>query len=365
MRLEDSSAAFSAPLVRCLSFHADYGCQNSGVCCSSGWEIAVETRVEIGLWPRLQSGALRLPNGPDGFRPVRDPPSGCKSAFRVAPASGSCWFRDEDARLCAIHRELGEPALPSACRQFPRMCVLEPGTVSVSLSHYCPTAAALLFREDAGLALVESPRGFPASWPFEGLDSREAHPPFLRPGVLLGFDGLRAFEEGAVSVLAEGDVWRALGRIDVAAAALRRWTPAAGALTDLVRTSFADPRSTSSRSQASDPSKVLMASLAKGAPDDPSLPAFRAEGIDIPAEADLPLRRYLAARLIAGWIMYQADDVAAAARYLRLCLNTVLLFAAAPGEIGSGTLPWKEAIRNSDLWILHHCDPELLALNLG
>jgi hypothetical protein len=245
------------------------------------------------------------------------------------------------------------------------VCVLEPGTVSVSLSHYCPTAAALLFREDAGLALVERPQAFPPSRPFEGLDAREAYSPFLRPGVLLGFDGLRAFEERSVAVLAEGDVWRALDRIDAAAKELRRWTKAAGSVPDVVRASFADPPSTSSRPQADDPGKVLIASLTKGVPCAPGLPVFHTVGPDIPPEADLPLRRYLASRLIAGWIMFQAPDLAAVPRYLRLCLNTVLLFAAAPGQGGSHPVRWKEAIRNSDLWILHHCDPELLALNLG
>jgi hypothetical protein len=197
------------------------------------------------------------------------------------------------------------------------------------------------------------------------LDAREAYSPFLRPGVLLGFDGLRAFEVSSVSVLAEGDAWRALNRIDAAAEELRRWTKAAGSVTDVVRASFADPASTSSHSQADDPRKVLIASLTKGTPCAPGLPVFHTVGLDIPPEADLPLRRYLAARLIAGWIMFQAPDISVVPRYLRLCLNTVLLFAAAPGQVGSQTARWKEAIRNSDLWILHHCDPELLALNLG
>ena len=196
--------------VRSLSFPADYACQNSGICCSSAWEVAVKERVELALRPRLSGASLRLPHGPNGFRPMIDPPNGCTSRLRRHEPSGSCWFHDGVARLCAVHREFGESALPSACRQFPRICVLEPGVVSVSLSHYCPTAAAMLFRLSADFDVVAEAPAFPGSWPYEGLDAREAYPPFLRHGVILGFDGLRAFEASAVEALRGNDVYLGL-----------------------------------------------------------------------------------------------------------------------------------------------------------
>ena len=40
--------------VRALSFHADYRCRNTGICCSSGWEIAVEEGVELHLTTELR-----------------------------------------------------------------------------------------------------------------------------------------------------------------------------------------------------------------------------------------------------------------------------------------------------------------------
>ena len=46
--------------VYCLDFHRDYVCQSSGVCCTSGWPIAVERPVFLGLAGALESGALRL-----------------------------------------------------------------------------------------------------------------------------------------------------------------------------------------------------------------------------------------------------------------------------------------------------------------
>ena len=45
---------------------------------------------------------------------------------------------------CAWQSALGHDALPLACRQFPRIALLTPCGVSLTLSNYCPTARALL-----------------------------------------------------------------------------------------------------------------------------------------------------------------------------------------------------------------------------
>jgi hypothetical protein len=222
--------------VRSLSFHADYRCRNTGICCSSGWEIAVEEPVEVSLRPRLQTNH-ETPNGPDGFVPMMDPPKGCKSAFRQTHA-GVCWFRDPERRDCAIHRDFGEDALASACRQFPRVVVLEPSQVSVSLSHYCPTAAALLFRETTDFSLRDNPEAFPPGWPFEGLDAREAYSPLLRPGVLLGFDGLRRLEDEAIALFAEPGFATGIGRVEAALSRLREWGPGSGPVPDFITLSL-------------------------------------------------------------------------------------------------------------------------------
>ena len=80
-------------------------------------------------------------------------------------------------------------------------------------------------------------------------------------------------------------------------------------------------------------------------------------------QIDLALRRYLASRLIAAWIMFQADDLGTVARYLRLCFETAVLFASSRSE-DSELGRWKQAIRSADLWIIHYADPEILAANL-
>jgi len=361
MGVGPEEGAWKPSVVRSLSFHSTYRCQNTGVCCSSGWDIAVETEVEARLIQLLTAHPETLPNGTDGFRPMADPPFGCRSALRIVESTQACWFRDEPRRACAIHRAHGEDVLPSACRQFPRVCVLEPDGVSISLSHYCPTAASLLFGGPASFSLVTSPPAFPRDWPFEGLDAREAYPPFLRPGVLLGFDGLRIFEERAIAILSQFPLWTALATIESAVARARSWTVGAGPLPELLAASF--DSSEGGGPGTGDPRRILRASLTEGTRPKVGLREFRAGAPTVPAFADVALRKYLASRLIAAWITFQGDGLQSVTRYLRLCLDTVFLFESARGAEPEAAR-WQEAIREADLWLLHYCDPDLLARNL-
>ena len=363
------SAEAYRPTVRCLSFHADYRCRNSGVCCSSSWDIAVEQSVELKLRPRLSVEPILLPNGPDGFTPMADPPPGCRSMFRRT-AKGSCWFHDAQGQACAIHRGFGESALPSACRQFPRICVLEPSVVSVSLSHYCPTAAATLFGDSVDFRIVTDPAAFPSTWPFEGLDARHAYSPFLRPGVLLGFDGLRTFENFAISALATQELRVSLARVISASLRMESRTPSLGDVPGFVESAFAssDPDQVPAPGPI-DPRRILQDSLPEGGPPVADLPALT-PGVSrfpesLPARIDIALRRYLAARLIGSWIPFQASRFGTVGRYLDLCLQTVLMFQATADPGGDAVTRWTEAIRSADLWLLHQCDPERLASNLG
>ena len=351
--------------VAALSFHANYGCKDTGVCCSSGWEIAVEAPVERALRSQFRDVAARLPNGPDGFLPMLNPPAGCESAFR-SDATATCWFRDASARKCAVHREFGEQALPSACRQFPRVAILEPHRVSVSLSHYCPTAAHLLFEDAPGnFGVVENPRAFPNDWPFEGLDAQNSYSPLLRPGVLLGFDGLRAFETSAVRALSRPGVHTGLSQIGRAVTRIREWTPVFGPVPGSVGDAFdAAAQLLPSSGEPLDPRSVLRASTPSGGPPLPDLPPFLGSSRTFGPLVDLALRRYLAARLIAGWVVFLSDDLSAVSAYLRLCLSAVFLFESARPRQEGELDRWRESIRSADLWLLHYCDPELLVRHL-
>jgi hypothetical protein len=113
-----------------------------------------------------------------------------------------------------------------------------------------------------------------------------------------------------------------------------------------------------------DPRTILLAALTEGTRPSVGLPDFRPDPPAVSGLADLVLRKYLASRLIAAWITFQGNGLRSVGRYLRLCLDTVLLFESARAAQESEASRWKEAIRSADLWLLHYCDPELLAQNL-
>ena len=74
--------------------------------------------------------------------------------------------------------------LPSTCRHFPRLAVRDARGTFISLTHYCPTAAASLFRVDVPIEIVESPPAFPEA-EYDGLVVKAGEwPPLLRPQML-------------------------------------------------------------------------------------------------------------------------------------------------------------------------------------
>jgi Fe-S-cluster containining protein len=347
--------------VRALSIHADYRCRNAGVCCSSGWPIPVEPRAEGSLRTALRSGALRPAAAGECLRPAPGLPHGARVVLG-SDAEGRCVFLEGGRpALCAVHRGLGEDALPSACRHFPRVVTLTPLGVSVTLSHCCPTAAAMLFRHDVPLVVTEDPPAFPASWPWEGLDARDALPPFLRPGVLMDWPSLERWERFAVAVLAE-DGRTAEAALDVlagAAEAARRWTSEKGEFAGFFE-------------------GVLARAVEGGGP---AFPGALRDGLrDGMAGADArwvapawpslarPLRRWLAAKAFASWLGLQGEGLRTCVVGLRVALG-VLRAEAARGcaEAGRALDPGllKDAIRRADLRLVHLSDPEALARRLS
>ncbi|MEO8360304.1 MAG: hypothetical protein ABI672_09765 [Vicinamibacteria bacterium] len=115
-----------------------------------------------------------------------------------------------------------------------------------------------------------------------------------------------------------------------------------------------------------DPRMILPASLPAGTNQGLDLAEAPEAPPSLRPEIDLALRKYVASRLVGCWITFMADDLRTTGRYLRLCLDTVLMFehARPADEAESQVVRWKESIRSADLWLMHHCDPELLAANL-
>jgi hypothetical protein len=201
---------------------------------------------------------------------------------------------------------------------FPRIVLHDARGTSVSLSHFCPTAAALLFDDSRAVTIGEAPPALAAIGELDGLDARREWPPLLRPGVLMDFESYDAWEAAAVSQLTSGSASArdALGALDQITRELTTWTAGSGALIDRVHAAFA-------LSEA------------------PATCGDRAHGA---------VKRWLAARLFGAWSAYQGDGLAFTLRYLRMCLQTFDEEVAADGNP-------LEAIRRSDLRILHAAGP--------
>ena len=303
-----------------LNFHVGYACRDSGVCCTSGWPIPVEGERVPAIEAAIAGERIPLRVVP-WLTPELEAPGEVAGTLTVMP-TGHCVFFEAGRPRCAIH-----PVKPASCMHFPFICLVDPRGVRVNLSHYCPTAASMLFEHDAPVAIVDGPPPVPDHVAVEGLDARESLPPAVA-GRLLSWDEFDrwerdAIERAAVDVLQADD----LARFDHARAAVPApWTwPAA-------------------------PPDVASAWSSLVAP---AWPRFEA-----------PLRRYAAAKLFASWAVYQGDGLdavlrgaATAAAVLRIECARQCLALAQPLD----RRLLEEAIRQSDLLIVHYADPERLA----
>jgi Fe-S-cluster containining protein len=298
--------------TRCLSIHAEYECRRTGVCCRSGWDIPFDSSEVQAVRALGLSGRVLLE------------PAGDKPAFATRGADGACTFFDAGARACVIHAAGGHDALPLTCRMFPRVVLHDARGTFVSLSHFCPTAASMLFDADRPVSIIDAPAGLTRSAPLDGLDATDSWPPLLRDGVLADLDSYARWEEQSISLLTmSGAGARAsLAQLGVATAGIARWVPADGALLDTVERAFA------------------------ALPDPP-----RCAG----APHEAAVQRWLAARLFGTWIAYQGRGLMTIVRYLEMCLK------AFERELEQSGDPL-QAIRSSDYHIVHESSSQRLAM---
>jgi len=293
-------------VAKCLSFHAAYRCRHSGACCRAGWTIPFDHDERENVQAlRLTGGSLTTSDG---------------AAVACLHADGTCTFFEADSHLCAIHRAGGHAALPVSCRMFPRVVLHDGRGTLISLSHFCPTAAGLLFEPGDSwppVGIVEAPPPLTDVGPLDGLDARDVWPPLLRPGVMMDLDSYAAWERLGVELLAREGIAPdiSLGALASTTDRIASWTP--GGATPLLHTVH-DAFGTLSPP----PTAVLEVN-------------------------DRALKRWLAARLFGNWVAYQGDGLQAIVRYLRGCL------AAFATELARDGSPL-EAIRRSDLRIVHH-----------
>lgn len=333
----------------------------------------MEPPLESALMAAVERGALRVdgvpsPRPPALFDPAtRTTGEGAAVLLRTLP-TGTCICYDAPARRCAIHAQLGEAHLPSACRQFPRVVVADPRGVHVTLSHFCPTAAGLLF--DDGLPCEEVILE-PAAWQtrqLEGLDATIAMPPLLHPRLLSDCAAWDEWEGRAVALLLDEECGpdQALGRLAAAVETVRSWRPGGQPLVRRVAEAFGqvvEPR-TVARAEVLRSARAATASLYPGL----SWPAWPAMiRFVVPDALYPPVRRFLAAHAFANWAAYQG-------RGLRTWMRAVLAAGAVLGleiarrvsdECPLDAVRLKEAIRASDRLLRHLVSPERFASELS
>lgn len=373
------------PGTFCLRLHAAYQCRHSGVCCSTDWMISAEPHVlqvvrSHGVTAIDGSGRLFVPdpNGPDPLVARRP--------------DGTCIFFNRDGRrLCLIHGVAGRDALPSACRHFPREILQDPRGTFISLSHFCPTAAALLLDAEAGaLSVTEAAPPLRLDGPIDGMDALEALPPLLRPGVLADYEGYGAWERACLETLARPELTyrQGIGIIAAATDRIRQWEPGEESLAECVRRIFrlkaeaTDPIEAKGVHAASRISRLK----AEEAPLTASAPWFHVVAArHFPVTAapvaefeavwlrvvepslrpfDLAIRRYLGARFFANWVCYQGRGwrtiVAWVCTALGVLENELARRCAASGRALTRE-DFIAAVGATDLLLLHTVDSENLA----
>jgi len=354
-------------VVFALSIHADYRCHQSGICCTADWDVPVEVPLYRTLTDAIVTGQLSPAVVPEDGYPTflvePDLPHDAAAMVGRTPA-GNCVFFHSRSGLCVIHRDLGEPRMPSTCRHFPRLAVRDNRGTFISLTHYCPTAAGMLFRDDVALEIVESPPAFPPA-AYEGLTvDPEAWPPLLHPRMLMDLEAYSAWERHMVArcalPLPPESVVGTLGRD---ARILRRFRPESGSLIAAVEQLPREPVNTPGE-------LVLEASLGLHAevmravpedvrpePDDAGLEeAFVRLVVPEWATWQTPLRMFLATKAFANWTAYQGRGVLSIVRGLEAALAFVRIeasreFRNAGRPLDAALL--KQAFRGTD-FVLNH-----------
>lgn len=328
--------------IRCLTIHARYKCRHSGACCTAGWPIPVEEDRLRTLAAAVDDGRLTASSS---VRPLWLQPVGAPTApVQLQFDERGCVFYDTGgAARCRVHRILGHEALPLACRQFPRVSVVDPRGASVTLSHYCPTAAGLL-TEEIAIAVSDEPSAFPAGSEIVGLDVRTSLPPLLTPNMLMDWDAWWHWEHRAVGTLARTELspGQALATLWRVVEDVRRWTPAEGPLRARIDTAFRHADEHATREQPVSPDLAAALGAALGAvPHELRPRRLEADGPP-PATA---VRGFLAAHAFANWTAHLG-------RGLRSWLRSVEAAWVLVNELG---------VSQADLILRHLADPNELA----
>ena len=189
----------------------------------------------------------------------------------------------------------------------------------MTLSHYCPTAAALLDADaPAGPAIRLDAPAFPVTGEYVGLDARRAWPPLVRRDLLMDWESWWDCERRAVDLLLsdlDADPAIGLTRLRMAVNDLKRWSPADGLLGQRVVEAF--DRATKATCDPVRANPGLVDSAFQAIPIEIRPERFSERANTSPRASN----RFLAAHAFANWAIHadqglggwmQSIDVAAA-----------------------------------------------------
>jgi Fe-S-cluster containining protein len=361
-------------VVYALRFHADYRCRNSGACCTAGWDVPVELPVYKSLSEAVASGVLRASETAAALYPfITEPdlPDGA-AAILERDDEDRCVFYASASKRCVVHRDLGEQALPATCRHFPRVAVQDPRGIFISLSHFCPTAASMLFRDEP-VEIVASPPAFPEA-DYEGLVVTEHDlPPMLTPRMLMDREGFTAWERHMVARFS--DVARVPSTVIATlwrdAQLLCEWRPGSMSL----RAAVAQlPREYVDLQEETGLATSLRrhAEVVGAVPDDLK-PEPDEAGLEDAMEVYVraawngfhpPINRYLSAKAFASWTAYQGRGIRTIVRGIDAALALVRVEASRQCRDAKRALDadlLREAIRRADYLLNHLAIGEELA----
>lgn len=214
--------------------------------------------------------------------------------------------------------------LPSACRHFPRILLVDARGCLLTLSHYCPTAAAHLV-DGGAISIVEARSPLALAGEVEGLDAREVLPPLLRPGMLMDVADYGRFETACLRTLGEGvDAGISLQRIASAGEDIRTWRPGDEPLASRIDRAFDRARpggDTSALSRGFE----LTRSLTGPHPHMDVHPHFASRWTEISRTGgdvlQQVLARYLAAATFGNWMAYRGQGLRSTVEWLRACYD--------------------------------------------
>jgi hypothetical protein len=285
---------------------------------------------------------------------------------------GACPQYDRPSGLCRLQRDHGDAALPASCHHFPRRARIDERGTAVTLSLYCPTAAALLFSNPGGVHIVDTPQAFPAARGYEGLDATGEWPPLLRPDALFDMESFALWEAHLVHTLgaATGDTADTLSALAATAEQLRAWRVDEGSLLDwttrvLVQT--ADVSLTRpdryGAFRGADAFARVTGTVPAGleAPDVPDRWQDKWQHWVAPQWAHLApfASRFLAAHAFASWTAYQSRGVRAQIAELYVAdavLRVECVRACVTARRGLDRALMLEAVRQADLLLVHLAD---------